>query len=131
MDNSLLTGQYIVQVLNDNEDLTTLLGEGKIFPLIAKTDTTYPFIIYERSAITPIYTKTFGQDNNVQITFRIYAEEYDQGLQITNLVRNILERQTINFPNIIRINDIRLGSTNEQFTDDAFLQTLTFTTQVE
>lgn len=131
MDNSLKTGQYMVEVLNDNQELISILGEGKIFPLVAKNDTLYPFVIYERVAVSTVYTKEIGHDNTVQINFRVYSDQYDQSLDIANMIRNILERKTINFPDNIKINDIRLLATYEQFSEDGYVETLAFTTQVE
>ena len=131
MDNSLKTGQYMVEVLNDNQELISILGEGKIFPLVAKNDTLYPFVIYEREAVSTVYTKEIGHDNTVQINFRVYSDQYDQSLDIANMIRNILERKTINFPDNIKINDIRLLATYEQFSEDGYVETLAFTTQVE
>lgn len=131
MDNSLKTGQYMVEVLNDNQELISILGEGKIFPLVAKNDTLYPFVIYERVEVSTVYTKEIGHDNTVQINFRVYSDQYDQSLDIANMIRNILERKTINFPDNIKINDIRLLATYEQFSEDGYVETLAFTTQVE
>ena len=131
MDNSLKTGQYMVEVLNDNQELISILGEGKIFPLVANNDTLYPFVIYERVAVSTVYTKEIGHDNTVQINFRVYSDQYDQSLDIANMIRNILERKTINFPDNIKINDIRLLATYEQFSEDGYVETLAFTTQVE
>ena len=59
------------------------------------------------------------------------SEDYDEGLNIVNLLRNILERRTINFPNEIRINDIKVQSVYESFSDDVFCQTITFSAMVE
>lgn len=131
MDNSFKTGQYILEVLNDNTDLMELVGTGKIFPLVAKEDTSYPFVVYSRDSVNTQYTKVIGHDNTVLITYRIYSDKYDEALEIANKIRNILERKTITIQDTIRINDIRLLSIFEQFTDDGFLQSLTFTMTVE
>lgn len=131
IDYSLKTGQYLLEVLSDNDELIALLGENKIFPLVAKDDTTYPLVIYTRDSVQTQYTKVIGHDNTVSITFRVYSDKYDEALEIANVIRNILERQSITFDDTIHINDIRLSSTYEQFTQDGFLQSLTFTMMVE
>ena len=131
MDNSLKIGKYLLAVLNDNEELMALLGEGKIFPLLAKADTLYPFVTYTRDSDIVQYTKQVGHDNTISITYRVYSESYDTALEIVNLIRNILERKTIQFENEIKINDIRLQSVYESFAEDAFCQAITFSTMVE
>lgn len=131
MDNSLKTGQYLLAVLNDNEELMSLLGEGKIFPLLAKADTQFPFVTYTRDSDVVQYTKQIGHDNTISITYRVYSEDYDTALEIVNLIRNILERKTIQFENEIKINDIRVQNVYESFAEDAFCQAITFSTMVE
>lgn len=131
MDNSLKIGQYILEVLNDNEELISLLGEGKIWPIVAKADTLLPYIVYTRDSSNIQYTKVVGHDNTMTITYRVYAEDYDEGLNIVNLIRNILERRTINFPNEIKINDIKVQSVYESFAEDVFCQAITFSAMVE
>ena len=131
MDNSLKIGQYILEVLNDNEELMTLLGEDKIWPIVARQATLLPYITYTRDASNIQYTKITGHDNTVSFTYRVFSEDYDEGLNIVNLLRNILERRTINFPNEIRINDIKVQSVYESFSDDVFCQTITFSAMVE
>lgn len=121
----------MVDALNEREEITTVLGENKIFPLIAPTDTQYPYVIYERLMVSTQYTKIPGHDNTVQIQFRVYSDKYDEALTIANTIRNVLERHTLRIPNIITINDIRLAATSEQYTADGYLETVTFLTMVE
>ena len=131
MDSSLKIGQYILEVLKDNEELMTLLGENKIWPIVARQDTLLPYITYTRDASNIQYTKITGHDNSISFTYRVFSEDYDEGLNIVNLLRNILERRTINFPNEIRINDIKVQSVYESFSDDVFCQSITFSAMVE
>ena len=131
MDNSIKTGQYILEVLNDSAELTALLGKGKIFPIVAKEGTKYPLVVYSRDQVQVQYTKVVGHDNTIFLTYRVYSDDYDQTLEIANTIRNILERKTITIPNIIKINDIRILSLQEAFTEDGFCQILQISTMVE
>ena len=131
MDNSLKIGQYILEVLKDNKELMSLLGENKIWPIVARQDTLLPYITYTRDASNIQYAKITGHDNSILFTYRVFSEDYDKGLNIVNLLRNILERRTINFPNEIIINDIKVQSVYESFSDDVFCQTITFSAMVE
>lgn len=131
MDNSLKIGQYILEVLKDNKELMSLLGEGKIWPIVARQDTLLPYITYTRDASNIEYTKITGHDNTIIFTYRVFSEDYDEGLNIVNLLRNILERRTINFPNEIKINDIKVQNVYESYADDMFIQVITFSAMVE
>ena len=137
MDNSLKLGQYFLSFLESNSELMQLLGanrQNKIFPLIAKEGTQYPLVIYTRESISTRYTKpTYpvgGWDNTVSISYRIYSDKYDEALEIANLIRNILEGRNYKDQNIV-INHVELVSCYESFVEDAFVQTLTFSTMVE
>lgn len=132
MDNSIMTGNYLLEVLNDPENgLVEILGENKIFPLVAKEDTLYPFVIYTRDSLNVQYTKIVGHDNMVNITYRVYSDNYDETVAIANKIRNILERKTINIDGIIKINDLRIVGMQELYNDDGFCQILSFQTYVE
>lgn len=131
MDNSLKIGNYIIEVLEDNEELTEKLGMNKIFPIVAPEGTNYPLVIYTRDSVMVTYTKTIpGFDNRITFTLRTYSPDYDESVDIANTIRNILERKTINFEDL-HINDIRLISASETFTEDAFCTILTFETLAE
>ena len=127
----MLTGNYLLDVLNDQEELIEVLGENKIFPLVAKEDTTFPFVIYTRDNIQITYTKMANHDNLVTITYKVYSDNYDESVTIANLIRNILERKQIEVPNEIKINDIRIVSMYEQYNENGFCESITFQTYVE
>lgn len=132
VDNSLKAGQYLLDVLNDNDELTEALGgDNKIWPLVAKEGTQFPFVIYTRDQVSVQYTKFPGHDNTLIISYRVYSDSYDEALNIVNIIRNILERRNIKFENDIRINDIRVASVGEYFSEDGFCEMISFQTQVE
>lgn len=132
MDNSMLVGNYLLEVLNDPDNgLVEILGENKIFPLVAKEDTTYPFVIYTRDSLSVQYTKLVGHDNTINISYRVYSDNYDDTVIITNKIRSILERKSITIDNEIKINDLRIIGLQENYSENGFCQILTFTTQVE
>ena len=132
MDNSLKTGQYFLQFLENSPRLTQLLGTNKIFPLIAKEGTQYPLVIYTRDNVQTQYTKPIqgAWDNTVTISYHIYSDKYDNALEIANTIRAVLEGKRYSDSDII-INEIELASCYEAFVDDAFMQTISFKTMVE
>lgn len=133
MDNSLKIGQYFLQLLENDTELTQMLGEGKIFPLIAKEGTLYPLVVYTRDSVQTRYTKAYPAihwDNTVSISYRVYSDKYDEALDIANKIRNVLEGHSFTGQDI-KINEIQLSGCYEAFVDDAFVETITFSTMVE
>lgn len=131
MDNSLKAGYYIVEAIKDNQDLVDLVGENKIWPLAAIDATAYPFIIYSRDQVSVQYTKCCGHDNQVIVTFRVYSIDYLQGLEIVNVLRNLLEHKKLIITDEIQINEMKVASVSEMYGEDAFCQAISFQMFVE
>lgn len=117
---SLEVGKKIYSLLNGDSRLTTLVG-NKIYPIIVEKETNYPFIVYKRSNIIPDYTKDFHLKDNVIIDIICVSNDYANGIEIAEIVRDILEDKRTN-----DIQSIRLESADEDYIDDAFVQTLSF-----
>lgn len=117
---SLEVGKEIYSLLNGDSRLTTLVG-NKIYPIIVEKETNYPFIVYKRSNIIPDYTKDFHLKDNVIIDIICVSNDYANGIEIAEIVRDILEDKRTN-----DIQSIKLESADEDYIDDAFVQTLSF-----
>ena len=110
---SLKVGKEIYSLLNGNDSLTGVVG-SKIYPIIVEKETTYPFIVYKRSNIIPSYTKDFHFKDEVIIDIICVSDDYSESVDIASMVRDILEES------------IKLESADEDFIDDAYVQTLSF-----
>lgn len=131
MDNSLKAGYYLVEALKENEELVALLGSDKIWPLAAIDATAYPFIIYSRDQVNVQYTKCCNHDNQIVITFRVYSNDYLQGLEIANKLRDLLEHKKLIVPDEIQINEMKITSVSEMYGENAFCQLISFQMYVE
>lgn len=124
---SLEIGKVIYAVLSTDSRLTTLVG-NKIFPLIVDNDTTtYPFIVYRRYNITANYTKDFHLSDEVLIDINCFSQTYEEGLKIAGIVRDILEDKRFTDKGI---QSIKLESADEDWINDAYIQTLSFTIKI-
>lgn len=130
MDNSILIGQYTTAALRKNDELMKVLPSNSIFALRAHPETKYPYVVYSRNSIMPKYTKDGLGVNDVQMTFNIVSDTYISSLEIANLVRSTLELYYYR-DNNIRISPMQLISATENTVDDAFVQTLIFTTTTQ
>ena len=118
--NSLKVGKEIYSHLKENKSLTDIVG-NKIYPIIVEKDTNYPFIVYKRSNVIPEYTKDYHFKDFVIVDIICVSNHYVESVEIATLVRESLEDKRIG-----DINSIRLESADEDFIDDAYIQTLTF-----
>ena len=130
MDNSILVSKYIRRFLVENEEEQGLIDVNKIFPLIANADTTFPFIVFQRSNLMPIYTKDILTENQITMVIIVVSNDYIQSLDLANAVRHALEG------NIYRDNDIvisamKMESITEETLEDAYIQRMVFTFNVQ
>ena len=117
---SLEVGKEIYSILSKNKSLTDIVG-NKIYPIIVEKDTNYPFIVYKRSNVIPDYTKDYHFKDYVIVDIICVSNHYVESVEIASLVRESLEDKRIG-----DINSIRLESADEDFIDDAYIQTLSF-----
>ena len=126
MDNSILCGKYLRRFLTENVELSALIDTKKIFPLLANPDTTFPFIVYSRINLIPIYTKDLLSDNQVSFEIIVVSDKYNESLEIANAVRHSLEGYRFR-DEYINIYPIKLESIYEETQEDAYIQRMTFT----
>ena len=104
---SLQIGKAIYHLLSKDSRIKEKVG-SKIYPLIVEESTTFPFIVYKRTNISPNYTKgSYSVNESVTV------------------VRDALEGRRGNFAGI-EINDIRMISADEEYIEDTFIQNITF-----
>lgn len=126
MDNSILAGKYIRKILTENEELAALIDTKKIYPLIANADTTFPFIVYSRTNLNPVYTKDLLTDNQLYFGIIVVSDKYAESLDIANAVRHALEGYRFG-DETITIYPIKLDSVYEETLEDAYIQRMSFT----
>ena len=126
---TLQIGKIIKTLLLSNEQLKSYI-EDKVYPLIADTSTTYPFIIYRRSAIVNSSTKD-DADESVNVEIYIVSDTYEKSISIAELVRSTLEHRKGNFEDDFYIDDIIITDASESYEGDAFVQAITITIQTQ
>jgi hypothetical protein len=90
MSNTLRKGTEIGQLLYVL--LKDIVGiGGRVYPSIAEREQERPFIVYTRESVTPVYTHDGIEEDIVTATIDIVSAEYTQAIEITGIVRNILD----------------------------------------
>lgn len=119
MMDSLNIGKAIYTILQTSIDI-----DKKIYPLIADEGTTFPFIIYKRTGLTPESTKD-NTNENVSVEINIASSNYSESIDLAIKVRKALEHKKGTYSDIA-IEDIVIDDATEDYIEDTFIQTLTF-----
>lgn len=124
MMDSLNIGKAIYTILQTSIDI-----DKKIYPLIADEGTTFPFIIYKRTGLTPESTKD-NTNENVSVEINIASSNYSESIDLAIKVRKVLEHKKGTYSDIA-IEDIVIDDATEDYIEDTFIQTLTFKIELQ
>ena len=119
----LSIGKVVYSILSSDNSLREIIS-NRIYPLIADEGTTFPFIIYSRIGIDQQSSKD-STDDEIRVLIQIAANNYQQSIEIAEIVRGILEHKNGTFSNLY-IEDIILEDASEDWLDDSFIQNLNF-----
>lgn len=112
--NKLLSTDNIKSVVNN-----------KVYPLIAPLNTSFPYLVFQRTS-TPYNTKDNIYQDSINIEIIAVSDNYDKSVELAELIRNELEgKRNINIEEF-RIASIKLVDSSESYSNDAYLQSLTF-----
>lgn len=126
MIDTLNIGAYIFDVLSNDEELNSLLGEsGNIYPLVADNNVYGSFIVYRRTNIVTNTTKDFCYEDDTVVEITVVSNTYSNGIDIISRVRKLFEKQHIKYENL-DINDTHIVSASEEFSNNMFVQKLAF-----
>lgn len=124
MMDSLNIGKAIYTILQTSIDI-----DKKIYPLIADEGTTFPFIIYKRTGLTPESTKD-NTNENVSVEINIASSNYSESIDLAIKVRKALEHKKGTYSDMA-IEDIVIDDATEDYIEDTFIQTLTFKIELQ
>ncbi|KAA6344040.1 hypothetical protein EZS27_008297 [termite gut metagenome] len=114
----------IHSLLSNNTELTAIVN-NKMFPLIALSDTAFPFIVYRKGSVNIEYCKDGLIADNFNVEIIVASKTYNESVEIAEIVRNTIELKKID-----NIKSIRLSSATEDFNEDTYIQYLTFDTKI-
>jgi hypothetical protein len=116
------TGAAIYNILVSDARVSGIVGD-RIFPLVAKNATTFPFIAYRRSGLSIGDTKDMIYQYGVVIDVACVSNDYKQSVDMADAVTDaLLDKRLAQYD----IDSIRLSDASEDYLDDAFVQALGF-----
>lgn len=117
-------GKALYIILSGNTVVYNYVGT-KIYPLVIPENTTLPCIVYERSADIE-YTKDGAGVSTSGIDVTILSEDYSETIDISQAVYDVLNDYSGVVLGITIIN-CRCSGIYESYSENAFIQKLTFT----
>lgn len=120
---SLQIGKAIYAILAQN-------NIQKVYPLVADEGTTFPFIVYRRTGLQPTSTKDrYNYKEMASMEIIVAAENYTDSIQLAEKVKDILEHTRGTY-NDIKVGEISLSESDEDYIEDTFIQRLNFNIEI-
>lgn len=125
MQTAISTNKFVYDILSNDKDLKKLVGD-KVFPLIAEETVSMPFVIFTKEHAEGVYTKDLLTHDEATISVACIAVNYFETVKIAERVRALLENRRDSF-----FYNVLLEEVEEEFVDDAFVQTLRFNAKIK
>lgn len=126
--NILYFNTAIYSILNTNEEIKKMVGNN-IYPVVAPLSTKNPYIVFKRQ----INTQNDNKDSRysiVTIELNVYSNNYQQSIQLAELVKNTLEDVYNKEVEGFKIKYIVSTSIDEDYNEDYYSQTMYFDAKV-
>lgn len=126
--NILYFNTAIYSILNTNEEIKKMVGNN-IYPVVAPLNTKNPYIVFKRQ----INIQNDNKDSRysiVTIELNVYSNNYQQSIQLAELVKNTLEDVYNKEVEGFKIKYIVSTSIDEDYNEDYYSQTMYFDAKV-
>lgn len=112
-------GSKIKEILTNDSEVIKYI-KNKVFPIVANNGTDIPFVIYRRFNYEPQSNKDY-KGESAEFEVRVVANKYEDSVKIADAVGDALNDYKDN-----DVEQIRLITSNEDYIDEVFVQTLNF-----
>lgn len=125
-----------MKLKTDNLEIGTFITEQineilPTYPIISDKNTNLPFCVYRRTGFTSKNTKDrFNYEETVNLEIIICTSTYKESIKLAQKVKDKLEAYYGVWRNTF-INGIYLDNTNEDWSNDMYLQRLYFTLEID
>ena len=122
---SLSVGETVRAILLSDEEVTAITDQ--IIPVAVAPETLLPYIVYRRSELSAIMTKSgYRASDCVMLEVLCCAASYSQSVSLAEAARYALERRQANPNGCVAVRSINLDAGEELFEGDAYIQSLIF-----
>ena len=117
-------GKAIYNILGSDAQVEALVGT-RIFPMVARVETVFPFVIYDVTGETPTdYKQGVSSLDTTSVMVSCYSETYAQAADLAEKVRTALDRKSGTFNGVI-VQSIKYDGYNDFFDVDSFDNSVT------
>lgn len=117
-------GKVINALLNADSGLSEMIG-NRVFPIVSKEGTQYPFVVYRRNSVTPTYCKDGLASETASVDIVIASNTYTNSIEVADRVRAAIDKRACVFQDTT-VSNIEMTTAEEDFVDDTYIQTLNF-----
>lgn len=117
-------GKVINALLNADSGLSEMIG-SRVFPIVSKEGTQYPFVVYRRNSVTPTYCKDGLVSETASVDIVIASNTYTNSIEVADRVRAAIDKRACVFQDTT-VTNIEMTTAEEDFVDDTYIQTLNF-----
>lgn len=117
-------GKVINALLNADRSLSEMIG-NRVFPIVSKEGTQYPFVVYRRNSVTPTYCKDGLASETASVDIVIASNTYTNSIEVADRVRAAIDKRACVFQDTT-VSNIEMTTAEEDFVDDTYIQTLNF-----
>ena len=117
-------GKVINALLNADSGLSEMIG-NRVFPIVSKEGTQYPFVVYRRNSVTPTYCKDGLASETASVDVVIASNTYTNSIEVADRVRAAIDKRACVFQDTT-VTNIEMTTAEEDFVDDTYIQTLNF-----
>lgn len=117
-------GKVINALLNADRSLSEMIG-NRVFPIVSKEGTQYPFVVYRRNSVTPTYCKDGLASETASVDIVIASNTYTDSIEVADRVRAAIDKRACVFQDTT-VSNIEMTTAEEDFVDDTYIQTLNF-----
>lgn len=127
MTTGLQIGRAVAALLAAHSGLRAAIG-SKVFPIVSKEGTSYPFVVYRRNGIEVQYTKDGKAGETVNVDIVIAAGSYAESIAIADMVREAIEGKAFVLGDTLKVYGSQLSGADEEFFEDSnvYTQSLNF-----
>lgn len=126
--NILYFNTAIYSILSGNQEIKKMVGNN-IYPVVAPLNTKNPYIVFKRQ----ISVQNDNKDSRysiVSIELNVYSNNYQQSIQLAELVKNTLEDIYNKEVEGFKIKYIVSTSIDEDYNEDYYSQTMYFDSKI-
>lgn len=120
---SLSAGELIYAILKTDPEVSK--RAAKVYPVV-EDEATLPYIVYRRKQFDKGPVKGQRGNDTVYIEVQCFTKDYTESVELAEAVRDALDAQVFRHEDLV-MRACDLTDSYEDWVDDAFVQSLTFT----